>query len=92
MSDGARFISLPSDDEAFGREVRHAARKIDGAGNSESVVLLLKWYLTPTYPSVTIRQRSDLASLTSQVVYYVYRDGDVIVAEQPVSLDQQAVS
>ena len=90
MSDEARFIALPSDDEEFGREVRAAARRINDGGNSESVILLLKWYLTPGYPSVTIRRRSDLASLTSQAVYYVYRDGDVIGAEQPTALDPQA--
>lgn len=92
MTVGARFIALPSDDEEFGSEVRDAARRIDGGANTESVVLLLKWYLTPAYPGVTIRQRSDLASLTSQAVYYVYRDGDVILAEQPVELDREAVS
>lgn len=92
MSGGARFIPLPSEDGQFGSEVRAAAQKIDGGGNSESVVLLLKWYLTPRYPSVTVRQRTDLASLTSQAVYYVYRDGDVILGEPHVSLDQQAVT
>lgn len=82
MDQTPRFVAVPSEDREFGKQIRTVTQLLDGNPPDEYVAVLLR-ELRPRYPGLEIRSQHSLASLTSEPVFYVYRDGDGLGSHVP---------
>lgn len=80
MLRATRLRCFPLDDEAFAGFVQHVAAEIWERGvDASTAAEVVARRLRGQYPDIRIAVRSSLAGFTeNDVVWYVYRDGDII--------------
>jgi hypothetical protein len=67
---------FPNDPE-FSSDVAEAVRDLNSTAQSERFVEALRVRLAGRYPLVRVKAQNPLATLTGNIVVYVFRDGSV---------------